>query len=223
MLFSKDYLDDILVRAAHHSSAIENNTISLAETVSILVHNTIPHQVSLRELYEVDNHRYALDYVLQSVQEKTPFSLHIVREIHYLLLDRLHHEPGTFKSEDNAIVGAEFQTASVTETPMLMQQWIDNVDYRLKNASSKQEIIEVICDSHIRFERIHPFQDGNGRTGRLIMLYLCLLYNLPPLIIHKEDKAAYFMFLAEEDVQGFTAYALGKIEEEQLRKDRFVD
>lgn len=220
-MFSKDYLEDLLVRATHHSSAIENNTISLAETVSILVHNTIPNRVSLREMYEIDNHRYALDYLLQCLRNEVGFSLNSVREIHRLLLDRLHHERGVFKSIDNAIVGAEFQTASVEETPMLMQQWVDNVNYRLENALSDNEILEIICESHIIFERIHPFQDGNGRTGRLIMLYLCMLQGISPLIIHKDDKAAYFIFLAEEDVQGFTDYALDKVAEEGLRSERF--
>lgn len=61
----KDYVDDILVRAAHHSSAIENNTITLSETISILLHNTIPGGISVREFYEIENHKMAFNYLCE--------------------------------------------------------------------------------------------------------------------------------------------------------------
>lgn len=150
----KDYIDDILVRATHHSSAIENNTITLNETASILLYNTIPGKVSIREFYEVDNHRMAFNYLINNLDEE--FSLTTVHEIHSLLLDRLHHERGKFKSQENAIMGAGFSTSSPQETPMLMEQWMDNINMRIGPAKSDEEVIQAICESHIEFERIHP-------------------------------------------------------------------
>ncbi|MFZ3591062.1 Fic family protein [Bacillus sp. DJP31] len=206
----KDYVDDILVRATHHSLAIENNTITLNETISILLHNTIPGSVSVREFYEVDNHRIAFNFLIQNLDQE--FTLSILHGVHSTLLDRLHHERGRFKSQGNAIIGETFTTASPLETPIIMNQWVDNINYRIESALSEEEIIQAVCESHIYFERIHPYADGNGRTGRLLMLYLLLKNNIQPLIINKDDKFKYITFLAEQDVLGFTEYANGVIQ-----------
>ncbi|WP_161944239.1 Fic family protein, partial [Streptococcus suis] len=97
--------------------------------------------------------------------------LGLVKDIHALLMDRLQHDRGQFKSVQNAIIGATFKTASPEETPFLMQQWVDNANYRLGLPLEKAELLEVLADVHIQFERIHPFSDGNGRTGRLILMF----------------------------------------------------
>lgn len=213
----KEYMDDILVRATHHSSAIENNTITLNETISILLHNTIPGDISVREFYEVENHRTAFNYLIDNLDQD--LSLSMVNDIHAMLLDRLHHEKGKFKSQGNAIVGAEFSTASPQETPMLMYQWVGNLNTRIESAASDDEVIEAVCESHIAFERIHPYADGNGRTGRLIMIYLLLKANLYPLIINKADKYEYINFLSNQDVKGFTKYAKKAI---NMEKERYL-
>jgi len=161
-MLSRDYIDDLLVRFAHHSSAIENNRITLQGAESILIHKTIPSRSSLREVYEIDNHRFAFDYMLSCIRSNEKLTFKTVFKIHSLLLDRLHHERGMFKTSSNRIVGVSFRTASVEETPILMKQWLDNVNYRLENSLSRKEIIKVICDTHIQFERIHPFQEGNA-------------------------------------------------------------
>lgn len=72
------------------------------------------------------------------------------------------------------IIGAEFQTASPGETPYLMTQLIDNLAYRLEVADSDDDKLLAILDTHIQFERIHPFSDGNGRTGRMVLNYSLL-------------------------------------------------
>src|SRR5699024_3728389 len=201
--------------------AIENNTITLQETVSILLYNTIPNKASLREVYEIDNHRFAFEYILECIKDKTTLSFEVLFKMHSLLLDRLHHERGKFKTSSNAIVGASFTTASVEETPILMKQWLDNLNYRLKISTTKEELVEVICESHIQFEKIHPFQDGNGRTGRLTMVYLFMLNDISPLVIEKENKGDYIFYLANEDIEGFTHYALKKITDEEARMKSF--
>jgi Fic family protein len=216
------YIEDILVRIAHHSSALENNTITLNETVSILLHNTIPGRgVSVREVYEITNHTEALEYVLKNLVVE--FGINTVHDIHSILMDRLHHERGKFKTQQNAIVGAQFQTAIPSETPILMRQWVDNLKYRLETSKSDEEIIQCICESHIEFERIHPYADGNGRTGRLIMVYLLLKNKIPPLIIDKEHKANYITFLAEQDGKAFSDYAKKMIEGEKVRYLAFIN
>lgn len=181
----KEYLDDILVRLAHHSSAIEGNTISLPETISIILHNKVvsDRTLDLREIYEVKNHEQAFEFVLSEVNNDEPLSIYNVKEIHALLTDRLQYDKGQFKSSDNAIKGADFLTASAKETPLLMQQWVDNLNYRLETTTNQQNKLEIISESHITFQRIHPFSGGNGRTGRMLMNYSLLQHHFAPLVI----------------------------------------
>lgn len=218
---TEDYLQDVLVRLAHHSSAIEGNTISLADTVSILVHNTIPGKTSRREFYEIENHREAFRYVIEKVTSNEELSTSIIKDIHEYLTDRLQHDRGQFKTSDNAILGADFKTASPGETPVMMEQWVGNLNYQLQQAKTNEEVVRIVSDFHIQFERIHPFSDGNGRTGRMLITYSLLSKGIAPLIIKKEDKAEYVRLLSNQDVDAFSEFASRIIEEEELRIMQF--
>lgn len=223
MVLPREYMEDLLVRLSYHSNAIENNRITLPETVSIILHHTVPNRVSLQELYEIDNHRYAMEYLLSSHILQRGFSFNEMFETHSILLHRLHHEKGKFKTETNFIKGADFETTHPSNVFMEMKQWIDNLHYRVKLAVSEKEIITAVCDSHIAFERIHPFADGNGRIGRLIMNYFLVKNDIPPLVIEKDDKERYFHILANENIEGFSRYACEKIQKEQRRMKSFVN
>lgn len=220
--FTPDYLDDILVRLAHHSTAIEGNTISLPETVSIILNNTLPSSsgTSVREFYEVDNHRQAFEFMMDMLRQDEPLSVALIQEMHSKLTDRLHYDRGQFKKNDNRIVGAEFKTALPAETPGLMIQLVDNLNHRLEVANDDDEKIEAIVDSHIQFERIHPFSDGNGRTGRMIMNYSLLKEKLPPFIVHKSDRGVYIERLANQDVEGLKKMAHEEMNQE---RERMID
>ena len=219
----QDYLDDILVRLAHHSAGIEGNTISLPATVSIILNGTLPISsgATVREFYEIENHKQAFSNMLDHLENNDTLSVSIIKEIHADLTDRLQYDKGQFKKNENLIIGAEFQTASPSETPFLVQQLVDNLDYRLENATTEEEKLESVLDTHIQFERIHPFSDGNGRTGRMLMNYSLLQEGFPPLIIEKETKATYVELLAKQDVSGFLSFAKEILAKEQKRMQYF--
>ena len=221
--FSQDYLDDILVRLAHHSAGIEGNTISLPATVSIIVNGTLPMsgKATVREFYEIENHKQAFENILTHLLNEDPLTIAIIKEIHADLTDRLQYDRGQFKKNENMIIGVEFQTASPAETPSLMIQLIDNLEYRLESAKSDEEKLIAILDTHIQFERIHPFSDGNGRTGRMVMNYSLLQHEFPPLIIEKGTKAQYIEFLGNQDIIGFVQFAKEILEKEKKRMRAF--
>ena len=135
-----DYLEDVLVRLAHHSSAIEGNTITLPETVTIILNDTLPNNsnITRREFYEVDNHQQAFEYVVHSIGNNQKLSVPIIKDIHEKLTDRLQHDKGQFKTEENHIKGTEFSTALPKHVPQLMDQLIGNLNYSLENSNSKQ-------------------------------------------------------------------------------------
>ena len=217
----REYIDDLLVRIAYHSSAIEGNTISLADTVTILLHETIPGKVSKREFYEIENHKQALEYVIDQLENNESLSLNIVRGIHTQLMDHLNFDRGMWKTHDNAIVGADFNTASAHDVPYLMKQWIDNLNYRLHQSKTDEEKIKHILEMHIDFERIHPFSDGNGRTGRLLIIYSLLEHDISPIIIPVDLKPDYIRFLANKDSEGLYNLLYPIALEESKRRKAF--
>lgn len=219
----QNYLDDMLVRLAHHSAGIEGNTISLPATVSIILNGTLPISsgATVREFYEIENHKQAFSNMLDHLESNDTLSVSIIKEVHADLTDRLQYDKGQFKKNENLIIGAEFQTASPSETPFLVQQLVDNLEYRLENAATDEEKLERILYAHIQFERIHPFSDGNGRTGRVIMNYSLLQEGFPPLIIEKETKATYIELLAKQDLDGFMSFAKEILAKEQKRMKAF--
>ena len=222
MIYKQDYLDDILVRMAYHSSGIEGNTISLPETVSIILENTLPRDgKSIREFYEIENHKQAFALLLDSLANQNPLTLALVQDFHALLMDRLQHDRGRFKQVQNAIVGAEFKTASPQETPQLMAQWADNAAYRLDQAKDEGQLLEILADSHIQFERIHPFSDGNGRAGRLILMFLAMKYLGSPIIISKDERAHYMELLGNQDIAGLAALFSQSLNYERERMQQF--
>ena len=118
MTYKQDYLDDILIRIAYHSSGIEGNTISHPETVSIILESTLPGKhKSIREFYEIENHKQAFSLLLDSLANNAPLTVGLVQDFHALLTDRLQHDRGQFKNVQNVIIGAEFKMASPEETP----------------------------------------------------------------------------------------------------------
>lgn len=209
------------MRLAYHSAGIEGNTISLLATVSIIVHGSLPTSSgsTVREFYDIENHKQAFEHTINHLMNGDKLSVTIIKEIHADLTDRLQYDKGQFLKNDNMILGAEFQTSFPAETPVLVTQLVDNLQYRLEAAKTNDEKLLAILDTHIQFERIHPFSDGNGRTGRMIMMYSLLQESFPPLIIEKETKAQYVEFLANQDVKGIFQFAKERLDEEQIKYD----
>lgn len=103
MTYKQDYLDDILIRIAYHSSGIEGNTISLPETVSIILESTLPGKhKSIREFYEIENHKQAFSLLLDSLANNAPLTVGLVQDFHALLTDRLQYDRG--KLEHNGSI-----------------------------------------------------------------------------------------------------------------------
>ena len=213
-----EYMEDILVRIAHHSTAIEGNTLTQAETISILIHNFIPRDMSEREYYEVKNYRKAFNTLLEADRKITT---ELIKKYNKYIMENLHDLNGKFKTTQNLILGAEFEPTKPYLVPFEIEDWCNNLSYRLENAKTNEEKVEIIMDQHIKFEKIHPFNDGNGRTGRLLIIHSCLKEGLEPIIIPKEEKGKYINLLACENLKELTKWALLLQEKERDRIEKF--
>lgn len=215
-----EYISDLLVRAAHHSTAIEGNTLTLGDTISILIHNYIPKGMSEREYYEVKNYKKAFEFLLKSDKLITA---NLIKNYHKYIMENLREDNGEFKKIQNIILGSVIETTKPYLVPTVIEDWCQNLKYRLDNAKTNEEKIEAILDQHIKFEKIHPFGDGNGRTGRLLIIHSCLKENLAPILIPKEEKGKYINFLTSENLKEFVKWGIKLEKKEKERIELFYN
>jgi len=218
-----NYAEDVLVRFAQNSAAIEGNTLTLSDTVTLLLDQLTPAAgVSLREVYEVANHRGTLVRILKAIGDDEPLTGSLVRDFHSLLMDHLAFDRGQFKTSSNTVLGASRDPAPPSRVPSLMMQWADQTEWQTGHLND-EALLEAIAGSHISFERIHPFSDGNGRTGRAIIAYQTIRRYGFPAIISVADKSEYIRLLETEDIPGFADLLAVRLANEADRYTRFIE
>lgn len=215
MSANSKYMDDLIVRMVFNSASIEGNTITIDETRSLLLDGIIPNfrrRVGLREVYELENIRSAWQYLILRAEERITIGL--MHKVHELVMNNIEDEAGKFKKTQNMVGG------KLTTPPERVHNEIYHLLDHLYNgtliyAKNMEDKVKATVSFHIGFEKIHPYSDGNGRTGRLLLNHVLLSQNIAPFIIRAEDKALYYKYLRENDVMGLTAYALERIKEEE--------
>ena len=222
MIYSPEYLSDLMVRMAHHSTAIEGNTLTQGETKSVLVDGYVPRAMDMRELNEVLNYKVFMTFLIEQSTSSAPLSLSLIREVHTILFrEAIESVPGQFKQRPNMIVGADFTPTPPYLVPSALMDWIDNLAAQMDAAASDSDKVLAICRQHIAFEHIHPFPDGNGRVGRALMVYSCFLEEITPIVIPVERRKEYINYLNTEDLHGFAAFSEQLQAEERKRIEIF--
>lgn len=182
----------IQTELAYNSNRIEGSKLSKEHTINLFNTKTIlamkDEVISSDDIVEANNHFRAFDYILDIYDE--PLSEDIIKKIHYILKNNTSDSylewfnVGEYKQEEN-MIGDMFTTAPENVS--------DEIKALLKRYLSKEKIVfDDIVDFHYSFEKIHPFQDGNGRVGRLIMFKECLKYGIIPFIINEQHKMYYY-------------------------------
>ena len=212
---SYSYVDDMLVRMAHHSTAIEGNTLTQYEAKCILLEDIIPRAMHEREFYEVKNYKKYMGFLIDTYPKE--ITVQIIKDAHSYLLQDIREDAGAFKTVYNIIVGTDFMPTEPYLVPSELETWCHALEYRLNLSNTVEEKIEVIMEQHLRFERIHPFSDGNGRTGRALIVHSCLQQGIAPIIINKSDRQLYMNLLSELDIKGLTELGIRLSNEEQTR------
>lgn len=190
--------EQLMVEWIYHSNAIEGSTLTLRETQLILETGLTIGGKSLREHFEVINHREAIEYVEALATGDEPINAFHVRQIHQLVLAHIDDaNAGQYRSLPVRIAGARHQPPDSWEIPALMTSWAQ----WLNDESAALHPVERAALAHHRLVAIHPFIDGNGRSARLMMNLLLLRAGYPPTIILRENRAQYYRVLAEADHQ----------------------
>lgn len=177
--------EDFMVEYTYNSNAIEGNTLTLRETEMVLRGLTVD-QKPLKDHLEVVGHKNAFYYVVDLVKEKAKITESIIKQIHSLVLADKPMDKGVYRKIPVRIMGAHHEPVQ----PYL----IESKMYELLQDYEKDDrnIAEKLAEFHIRFEGIHPFIDGNGRTGRLLINLELMKSGYPPIDIKFTDRKRYY-------------------------------
>lgn len=177
--------DEFLVEYTYNSNAIEGNTLTLQETALVLEGITIDRK-PLKDHLEAVGHRDAFHYVEKLVEEKVPFSESIIKQIHTLVLMDRPEDRGIYRRIPVRIMGAYHTPPE----PYLVPEQMEKLVAELSN--EKLHPVESAALFHLKFEGIHPFIDGNGRTGRLILNLFLMQNGYPPINVKFTDRRRYY-------------------------------
>lgn len=216
ILSHQEYLEDLITRSTYHSNAIEGNTLTYAETYAIL-YNDNSFKIEgkePREIYEAINHKKALELVFKNLQNNDELDERFIKKLNETINRDIKDTEG-YRAVQVFIQGSEHIPPEPEKVPNLMMYYIYNYNH------DEQDIFEKIARYHIEFEKIHPFEDGNGRTGRLLLNYELLKNNFPPVVIAKEDRVKYFEFLRNNDITGLAEWLKDLSTKEKERIEKF--
>lgn len=184
----KRLLDEFIIENTYDSNAIEGNTLTLRETALILQEGLTIAEKPIKDHLEAIGHRDAFEYVMTLADASTPLSERVIKDIHTLVLmnDRLNK--GVYRSVPVTILGAIHTPPQPYLVPVQMEQLL--ADY--EGMKRDLHIVEAVTEFHLRFEGVHPFIDGNGRTGRLILNLELIKAGLLPVNIKFADRRKYY-------------------------------
>ena len=200
----------------YHSNHLEGNTLTFGETKALILFGLTAQGKPFQDHIEMSGHDEAVKWIEDVVKQERPLNEAFIRELHVLILKEASEkksqttdgqivtrriEVGKYKTMPNHVLtntGEMFYFASPEETPEKMNDLMNWYGEERK----KEDTIPVLlaAEFHYRFIRIHPFDDGNGRTARLLMNFILMSYAYPPVIIKTSDKEHYFNVLRLADV-----------------------
>lgn len=219
--------EGIWYEETHHSTAIEGNTLILKEVKTLLDEGRAVGQKELREYLEVQGYAEAAQWVYRQAHrprewmEGPLITFAELREIHRLTVEPawrhfppadhdMSEGPGSFRRHDIEPFAGGMQPPPWPDVAPQMSDWLRAADQLKANAEDwfyggmemhepTDHPVTGLADLHGSFERIHPFRDGNGRTGRLALNVMLVRFGYPPAIIYKKDRAKYLRWLDKAD------------------------
>lgn len=211
---NKNYLEDFITRSTYHSNAIEGSTLTYSETYAILFNdNSFKIQnIEPREIYEAINHKKAMLLLFDKLKsDDKSLTEKFIKDINETINRDIKDTKG-YRKVGVLIKGSEHIPPKPEQVNSLMAYFTYNY-----NNDINDDIFYKIAYYHIEFESIHPFEDGNGRTGRLLINFELLKNNLSPIVIPKEERTKYFELLKNKDIDGLSSWLKTLSNEESKR------
>lgn len=187
---NQEVLDKLSLYLTYHTNTIEGSTMTLADTEEVLFHHkTLTNRTQVEQM-EARNHQAALLWLLDQIQDKElSINEELIKGIHLRLMNGIISDAGEYRHHGVRIMGTQVTVANYLKIPILVDELLQTSTYVTRDP------IASLSVTHAQFEKIHPFSDGNGRVGRLIMLAQALQRGITPPLVQKERKQAYYKYL----------------------------
>jgi Fic family protein len=180
--------EEFMVENTYNSNAIEGNTLTLRETALVLQQGVTINGKHIRDHLEAIGHRDAFYYMIELADAKSELKERVIKELHSLVLMNDARNKGTYRNIEVAIAGSAH-----TPTPhYLIREQIETLLADYEDMKRNKHIVEAAAEFHLLFEGIHPFIDGNGRTGRLILNLELIKAGFLPVNIKFTDRGKYY-------------------------------
>ena len=189
ILANTDIRDQFILKLTYHSNSIEGSTLTEPDTAAILFDNIALPDKSLIEQLEAKNHQTALNYLFEHLSKGRKIDENLILKLHGILMNGIRPDAGVYRYHGVRIVGVDLPTANYMSIPKLISEAVSIISGKTK------DVVALSAEVHAKFEQIHPFSDGNGRVGRLLMNAMLLKANMPPAIIQQERKQLYYSYL----------------------------
>ena len=194
LLNRKDFIENMIIKFTHSTNRLEGSTMTESEVRDVLYENLSFSHRSLVEHIEAKNHETALLYVLDNYKNK--ITEDYIKKLHLLLMNSIKSDAGSYRNHNVRIVGSFVPTTNHLSIEKRMQIFIkENIKY------NKNYEFYFLAKMHAEFEMIHPFSDGNGRMGRLLLAHLALQNGILPTIILPEYRSKYIKALQKAQLE----------------------
>lgn len=184
-----DIRDQLILKLTYHSNSIEGSTLDEKDTAAVIFNNVALPNKSLTEQLEAKNHQAALNYLFEYIAKKEKIDEALILKFHNILMNGIRPDAGVYRNHAVRITGVNVPTANHTSVPKLISEVMT------RSTEKTKDTISLSAGVHSKFEQIHPFGDGNGRVGRLLMNAMLLNANFIPAIIRQEQKQLYYTYL----------------------------
>ena len=190
-LTKQEIIKNFIIEFAFNTTSIEGNTIKINEARNLLQEGITPKESTLREIYDLQNTEKVF---LSLLEIKEDISHEVIINIHSKLMENIDVRKG-YRTQDVRVIKANFKATPAPYVKIdmnLLTEWYQ------KNKKKIHPLV-LATGFHHKFEKIHPFMDGNGRTGRMLLNYILLINHYPPLIIHTKIRTEYLKALRIAD------------------------
>ncbi|HZS75236.1 MAG TPA: Fic family protein [Ktedonobacteraceae bacterium] len=179
--------EDLRVFLTYHSNAIEGNSLTLHETQMVIDYGITVHGHPLREYLEATNHAEAYSYVTMLVEKRERISIETILKLHSLVMDKILEGKGRFRTVPVYIRGSNMTPPPAYQVEGLMKEWVRWI----YGEGLQYDPVVRSAIAHHGFEAVHPFEDGNGRVGRLLLNLMLMQEGYPPALLLNDWRARY--------------------------------
>lgn len=213
--------DEFVIETTYNSNAIEGNTLTLRETALILQEGITIAEKPLRDHLDVIGFKDAFYYMIDLAGKNEPLTEKAILDIHALVLMNNAEARGKYRRVPVQILGA----AHTPPQPYLVQPAIEQLLQNYAVWQQEKHIIEAVALLHLEFEAIHPFIDGNGRTGRILLNFELIKHGLLPVDIKFTDRRKYYGCFDSYHTNGKNPQALVELIAgyEQAELQKYID